>query len=72
VAPEHNNNIVLSKGNSEGPIASIPTGGHTPPNSIVGAIAEWKKAQNIAMKKNNSETTNKINPIFNPFLTAKV
>ena len=72
VAPLDNNITVLSKGNSKGFIGSIPIGGHCPPNSTVGVKALWKKAQNIAIKNNASETINKITPKFNPFCTAKV
>jgi len=36
VTPDDNNITVLSKGNSKGLTASIPLGGHSPPNSTVG------------------------------------
>lgn len=63
---------MLSSGNSKGFIASIPKGGHCPPNSTVGERALWKKAQKIAKKNNASDTINNIIPIFNPFWTAIV
>jgi len=51
VTPEDNNIIVFNKGNSKGFIACIPNGGHWDPISISGLIPLWKKAQNIAKKK---------------------
>jgi len=63
---------VLSKGNSNGLIASIPIGGQLAPNSIVGDKALWKNAQKIAKKNSASDTINKATPMFNPFWTARV
>jgi hypothetical protein len=48
-------------------IACIPNGGHCDPISTSGLIPLWKKAQNIAKKKNTSDTINKATPIFIPF-----
>ena len=63
---------MFNKGNSNGLIASIPIGGHWAPNSIVGAKALWKNAQNIAKKNKASDTINKPTPIFSPLWTANV
>ena len=63
---------MFNKGNSKGFIASIPIGGHLAPNSIVGAKALWKKAQNIAKKNKASDIINKPTPMFNPLWTASV
>lgn len=63
---------MLSNGNSNGLIASIPIGGHWAPNSTVGDKALWKNAQNIAKKNNASETINKATPMFKPLWTANV
>jgi hypothetical protein len=71
-APEDNNIKVLAKGTSQGFSASKPLGGHNEPNSILGDNEEWKKAQNIEIKKNTSDTINNINPIFIPFCTRLV
>jgi hypothetical protein len=45
-------------------------GGHCAPNSTLGDIELWKKVQNIAKKKNTSDTINKPTPRFNPLCTA--
>ena len=63
---------MFNKGNSKGFTGSIPIGGHWAPNSTVGVKALWKNAQNIATKKQASDTINNITPKFNPFCTAKV
>jgi hypothetical protein len=68
-APLDNNNIVFNKGIAKGSKDSIPTGGHTAPISIVGAKAEWKKAQNTDMNAITSLKTNKINPKDKPDCT---
>jgi len=72
VTPEESNIIVFNKGNSKGFIACIPKGGHWDPIYISGLIPLWKKAQNIARKKNISDIINNATPIFIPFWTAKV
>jgi hypothetical protein len=72
VAPLVNKIIVLSNGNSNGPIACIFIGGQTEPNSIVGANAECIYAQNIPKKNIASLTINNMKPKFIPFLTAVV
>lgn len=72
VTPDASNIAVFSRGNSKAFIASIPTGGHWPPNSTVGDRALWKYAQNIARKNNTSDTINKATPMFKPLWTAKV
>ena len=61
-APDDNNKIVFNKGNSNASIDIKPAGGQWAPISIVGANAEWKKAQKIEIKKNTSLTTNKAKP----------
>lgn len=47
-------------------------GGHLIPISAVGDKALWKKAQKKEKKNIISETTNNINPIFNPRTTKDV
>lgn len=44
-------------------------GGQLCPNSIVGEMLLWKKAQKNDTKKNTSEVINRIIPVFNPFIT---
>jgi len=58
VAPEHNNNKVLSKGTSIGLKVSIPFGGQIEPISIIGAKAAAKNAQKKAKKNIISDTIN--------------
>ncbi len=57
---------------TKGLTPSIPKGGHCPPNSILGEMELWKKAQKIVKKKNTSETINKPTPKFKPLWTAYV
>jgi hypothetical protein len=47
----------------------IEVGGHDCPNSIVGEILLWKKAQKKDTKNSTSEAMNKIIPVFSPFIT---
>ena len=54
VAPEDNNTAVFNRGTSKGFMASIPTGGHIDPISIVGPKEEWKNAQKNEKKKQTS------------------
>ena len=70
--PDDNKITVLSKGNSNGLIASIPIGGHIAPNSTVGERALWKKVQKIATKNKASDTIKRATPILSPLWTAKV
>lgn len=72
VTPDASNNTVLSNGNSNALIASIPIGGHWAPSSTVGDKALWKYAQNIAKKNSASEIINNATPILRPFCTANV
>lgn len=72
VAPLDNNITVFNKGSSNGFIASIPIGGHSPPSSIPGFNELWKNAQKIAIKNKASDTINNKTPIFIPFCTALV
>jgi len=53
VAPDDNNKIVFKKGNPQASIVSIPLGGQTDPNSIVGFILEWKKSSKKSEEKHN-------------------
>ena len=62
VAPEHNNNSVLSNGTSIGSKGSIPFGGQIEPISIIGAKAAAKKAQKKAKKNIISETIKSSTP----------
>jgi hypothetical protein len=47
-------------------------GGQVDPNSIVGDKLLWKKAQKNEIKKNTSETINKIIPQRSPLVTIFV
>lgn len=50
----------------------IPKGGQVPPISIAGDKLEWKNAQNIDRKANNSLIINNTIPNINPFFTSVV
>jgi len=49
----------------------IPTGGQFIPNSIAGDKLLWKNPQKKEIKKNTSETINKIIPHFRPLTTFR-
>ena len=68
-APLDNSKIVFSRGIAKGSNDSIPTGGHVPPISTVGAKAEWKKDQNTDMKAITSLKTKSIKPKDKPDCT---
>jgi hypothetical protein len=53
-------------------MASIPTGGHIDPISIVGPKEEWKNAQKNEKKKQTSDTINNNIPYLKPLWTTKV
>jgi hypothetical protein len=63
---------VFSSGTSNAFNACIPTGGHTDPNSTVGANAAWKNAQKNDTKNITSDRMNSNTPILNPFCTTNV
>lgn len=67
--PEDNKISVLRRGIWRGLKGIIPAGGQFIPNSILGDKEEWKKAQKKEIKKNTSDTINKIIPICIPFVT---
>jgi hypothetical protein len=67
--PEDTNTIVFSSGTWKGLNTTNPSGGHTPPNSTLGANLLWKKAQKNLKKKNTSDTINKSIPQRNPSST---
>ena len=67
VAPDVNSIAVFSNGTSNAFNTVIPTGGHTEPNSTVGANAEWKNAQKNDTKNATSPTMNRITPNLRPF-----
>lgn len=58
VKPELNNIRVLSKGNSNAGIVTMPKGGHVQKIQIDGARLEWKKAQKKEAKNITSELIN--------------
>lgn len=62
--PDVNRIIVFNKGIVNGSNALIPVGGHFIPNSIICVNLIWKNLQKKEIKKNTSETMNKIIPIF--------
>lgn len=45
-------------------------GGHVCPNSTVGEILLWKKAQKKEVKNSTSDAMNRIIPVFRPFITS--
>lgn len=53
---------VFRSGTSIGLRGLIPTGGHWPPSSGVGARLEWKKAQKKPRKKKASDVMNRAIP----------
>lgn len=53
---------VFRSGTSIGFRGLIPTGGHWPPSSGVGARLEWKNAQKNPRKKKASDVMNRIMP----------
>lgn len=61
--------IVFKRGILNGLKISIPQGGQFNPNSKVGDILEWKKAQKKEIKNKTSEVINRTIPHFNPFNT---
>ena len=70
LTPEESRKIVFSNGILIGLKELIENGGHDCPNSIVGEILLWKKAQKKDTKNNTSEAINKIIPVFKPFITC--
>lgn len=72
VTPEARRIAVFSNGTSMGFRGLIPTGGHCPPSSGVGARLEWKKAQKKPKKKNASDVMNSTIPYRRPFCTVGV
>jgi hypothetical protein len=69
LTPDESNRIVFNKGILIGLKEIIEEGGQDWPNSIVGEILLWKKAQKKDTKNNTSEAMNKTIPVFNPFMT---
>ena len=69
VTPEDSRRIVLSKGILMGLKGWIERGGHLCPNSIVGEMLLWKKAQKKEAKKNTSDVIKRIIPVLSPFIT---
>lgn len=69
LTPEDNNKIVFKRGILIGLKEMIEDGGHACPNSIVGEILLWKKAQKKEAKKRISDAINKTIPVFSPFIT---
>lgn len=72
VTPEDKRIIVFKSGIWNGLNGKIFIGGHIVPNSIVGERLLWKNAQKKEIKKNTSETINKIMPHRNPIVTVYV
>ena len=72
LTPEDNKITVFSKGTPNGLKAKIPNGGHSFPSSTFTAKLLWKKAQKKEIKKNTSETINKIIPQRKPSSTIDV
>jgi len=67
--PEESSKMVFNKGILIGLNEITDNGGQDWPNSTVGEILLWKKAQKKEAKNKISETMNKIMPVFNPFIT---
>lgn len=72
VTPEASRMAVFRSGTSIGSRGLMPTGGHCPPSSGVGARLEWKKAQKKPRKKKASDVMNRIIPYRKPFWTVGV
>lgn len=72
VTPEASKMAVFSSGTSIGSSGLMPTGGHCPPSSGVGARLEWKKAQKKPRKKKASDMMNSTMPYRKPFWTVGV
>ena len=72
VTPEAKRMAVFRSGTSIGFSGLIPTGGHCPPSSGVGARLEWKKAQKNPRKKKASDVMNRAIPYRRPFWTVGV
>lgn len=72
VTPDARRMAVFRSGTSIGFRGLIPTGGHCPPSSGVGARLEWKKAQKNPRKKKASDVMNKAIPYRRPFCTVGV
>lgn len=69
LTPDDNNKIVFKRGILIGLKDTIEEGGQDCPNSTVGEILLWKKAQKKETKKSTSEAINSTIPVFNPFIT---
>lgn len=67
--PEDNNRIVFSRGILIGLKETIDIGGQACPNSTVGEILLWKKAQKKDTKNRISDEINNTIPVFKPFMT---
>lgn len=72
VTPEASRMAVFRRGTSIGFRGLIPTGGHCPPSSGVGARLEWKNAQKKPRKKKASDVMNRTIPYRRPFCTVGV
>lgn len=68
VAPEDNKIIEFNKGIPIGIKILIPIGGQFLPNSMLGAILLWKKAQKNLLKNITSDTINIIILYFTNFM----
>lgn len=72
LTPEDNKIIVFKRGTLKGLKTSIPIGGQTLPNSMLGARLLWKKAQKNDKKNITSEIINSLIPHRRPFSTIDV
>jgi len=70
--PEERSSNVFSNGILMGLNGIIIWGGHTCPNSKLGEILLWKKAQKKEAKNKTSETINNNIPACNPTVTCKL
>lgn len=70
VAPDESKITEFSKGIPIGSKALIPSGGHASPNSILGEILLWKKAQKNLMKNIISDKINTIILYFSNFMVV--
>lgn len=72
VTPEASRIAIFRSGTSMGSRRWIPTRGHCPPSSGVGARFEWKNAQKNPRKKKASDVMNRTMPYQRPFWTVGV
>ena len=72
VAPELNRIVVFNNGTENGSNGLIPKGGQLHPISTAGDKLLWKNAQKKEKNNKTSDTINRMNPIFKPWVALFV